>query len=299
MKKGLILAGVTLIIIGVVGYLVFAKVFVKPGKAALQIASTPDTKVFLNDEESGITPYFNDKLEASEYTVKLVPQNGEDLINWEGKVSLVPNIVTSITYQLGTSEDLSSGEILSLEKITDSKASALAVVSQPDEALVKINGESKGFAPVLVDGLPSGEYQITISAPGFVEKTISAQTVSGYKLTLSIKLAREELGDVAEATESAEEETEEEKETENTEEEETEVSPTPISLEKPYVKIRSTPTGWLRVRMGPNTSATEAAKVNPGEAFPYLDEEENGWYKIEYEKGEEGWVSGVYAELVK
>ena len=33
--------------------------------------------------------------------------------------------------------------------------------------------------------------------------------------------------------------------------------------------------------------------------YPYLEEEENDWYKIEYEEGEEGWVSGVYAELVE
>ena len=51
--------------------------------------------------------------------------------------------------------------------------------------------------------------------------------------------------------------------------------------------------------MEPSASATEAAKVNPGEMFPYLNEEKSGWYKIEYEEGKEGWVSGVYVELVK
>ena len=44
---------------------------------------------------------------------------------------------------------------------------------------------------------------------------------------------------------------------------------------------------------------TEAAKINPGEMYPYLNEEENGWYKIEYEADKEGWVSGTYVDLVK
>jgi uncharacterized protein YgiM (DUF1202 family) len=47
--------------------------------------------------------------------------------------------------------------------------------------------------------------------------------------------------------------------------------------------------------MEPSTVATEAAKVNPGEMYPLLDEE-SGWYKIEYQKDEEGWISGQYAE---
>jgi len=41
------------------------------------------------------------------------------------------------------------------------------------------------------------------------------------------------------------------------------------------------------------------AKVNPGETYPYSNEEKNGWYKIEYETGKEGWISKVYADLTE
>jgi N-acetylmuramoyl-L-alanine amidase len=61
------------------------------------------------------------------------------------------------------------------------------------------------------------------------------------------------------------------------------------------VVIKNTPTGWLRVRMEPSLSATEAAKVKPGEKYTLLDEK-NGWYKISYKEGEEGWISGRYAK---
>lgn len=296
MKKGLILIGVGLVVLGVSGYFIFSKVLNKPAKAALQIASTPDSKVFLNGEEVGVTPYFDDSLEVGEYTVKLTPQDGSSLASWEERVSLVANIVTSVNYQLGTSEELISGEILALEKIGNPKNAALAVVSQPDGALIKIDNESQGFAPVSLEELSPSEHQITISSPGFAEKTITAQTIAGYKLMVTVKLAQEDLSGMAEATSEAEEE---EKTEEEEKEEKEEPTAAPIDLEKPYVKILTTPTGWLRVRMGPITTATEAAKVKPGQAFPYLSEEENGWYKIEYEDGEEGWVSGVYSELIE
>ncbi|MFC1789864.1 PEGA domain-containing protein [Patescibacteria group bacterium] len=313
MKKAFIFVGLGLVLLGVGGFFLFTKVFNKPGKAALQIASTPNSKVFLDGEEVGTTPYFNDDLEAGEAVVKLeASEQDSGLVAWEGRVTLVSNIVTSINYQLGGSEGELSGEILSLERIGDSKVASLAVITQPEEALVRINDESKGFSPVSVEDLDPGEYQITVSAPGFKEKTISGQTIAGYKLEVSVRLAREEIDGVTEATESSQVEEDEDVE-EDTEEDQDEVSkesdeedepePTKVpvaeALEKPYVKILSTPTGWLRVRLGPTTTATEAAKVDPGETFPYLDESENGWYKIEYETDEEGWVSGVYAELVE
>jgi len=65
-------------------------------------------------------------------------------------------------------------------------------------------------------------------------------------------------------------------------------------MAKPYVLIKETPTGWLRVRMEPSTTATEAAKVNPGEKYPLL-EEKGGWYKIRYSGDKEGWISAQYA----
>ena len=297
MKKGLILAAAGLILIGVSGFLLFGKLLKQPAKAALQIASAPDSEVYLDGQKAGLTPYFNDQLEVREYSVRLVPQDqNSGFASWEGKVSLVANIVTSVNYQLGTSNELASGEILALEKIADPKISSLAVVSLPEAALVKINGESKGFSPVLVDNLAPNQYQITVSAPGFAEKAISTQTIAGYKLAITVKLAQEELEGVAEATSSAASDESSEKEKEEGVKGSSSASSSATS-KKHYVKILDTPTGWLRVRTKPN--GTEVAKAKPDETFPYLKDTQDGWYKIEYEAGEEGWVSGVYAELIE
>lgn len=305
MRKTLIFVGVGLVLIAALSFFLFGKVLKKPGKAALQIASIPDARVLLNNEEKGTTPFYSKDLEAGEYLVKLIPLDPSGFVSWEEKINLDPNILTSINRQLGSDEDKSSGQIITLEKSSDSKKTFLSLVSLPGEALVKINDESKGFAPI-TEELSPAEYKITVSAPGYQEKIITASTVAGYKLNISVKLSREDMDGVAEATSSAGE-TEESEESEETEEEETKATPTPKATakpeanapDKPYVKILTTPTGWLRVRLGPSTTATEAAKLNTGETVPYLDEEENGWYKIEYEEGEEGWVSGVYAEVVE
>jgi uncharacterized protein YgiM (DUF1202 family) len=56
-----------------------------------------------------------------------------------------------------------------------------------------------------------------------------------------------------------------------------------------------TPTGFLRVRKEASTTAEEIGRVNPGEFFRLLDEQ-NSWYKIEFQTDKEGWVSGQYAQ---
>jgi N-acetylmuramoyl-L-alanine amidase len=66
------------------------------------------------------------------------------------------------------------------------------------------------------------------------------------------------------------------------------------------VEILSTSTGFLRVRSEPSILGEEIGRVEPGERYPYLDEDEDtGWLKIEYEEGKEGWVSGQYAKKIE
>lgn len=64
---------------------------------------------------------------------------------------------------------------------------------------------------------------------------------------------------------------------------------------KPFLTVKDTPTGFLRVRQEPNTSATESARVNPGDKF-HIEESQNGWYEIKYDGTNLGWVSGTYVD---
>jgi uncharacterized protein YgiM (DUF1202 family) len=63
---------------------------------------------------------------------------------------------------------------------------------------------------------------------------------------------------------------------------------------KPFVTIKDTPTGFLRVRADASSSASESGRVNPGEKYHVYDEK-NSWYQIMYDGSNKGWISGTYA----
>jgi len=255
----------------------------KKTPAALQITSKPTANVFLNGKLLGKTPYQSGNLSPGELSIKLIPESDIlPLVSWEGKIKLVSGIETLIEREFATSEASSSGQILSLERIKNKKEASLSVISEPDGALVKLDGEGKGFSPLLLEKVSEGDHELSISKEGFAEKVINAKAVNGFKLLVNVKLAHGGGGgDLA-------------------------VTPTPASQPsgstgipaKPYIEVKETPTGWLRVRLGPSTTATEAAKVKPGEKYPLL-EEKSGWYKIRYDEDKEGWVSGTYATKVE
>ena len=176
----MIIVGVLALIL--IGIIVKTKFLGRQGPGALQVSATPRATVFIDGTQSGVTPFFNDKIKAGEHTLKLVPESTTDsLISWEGKINLLPGIITAVNRTLGSSESASSGEIISLEKIGRKDKSSLAVVSMPDQAVVKINGEPKGFTPLTIDDLTPADYQVTISSSGYEEKTVSAHAVGGYK----------------------------------------------------------------------------------------------------------------------
>lgn len=276
-----VLPVVVLVLIGVLAFLVVKRVAFKPASAGLKVESTPQATVFLDGKEVGKTPFEDKKLAPGEKTVKLIPEDTK-FFSWETKVTLTGGALAYVFRNFAEIEARSSGKIITLEKLADKKKTSLTVISTPDSCQVKIDGEEKGFTPLSLDDLSEGDHRVLLSSAGFEEIQVPAKIVAGFRVNLNFKLAQKE-------------EEEEEKEGEGEGEDEGEEGVTEEEMARPYVEIKDTPTGWLRVRMGPTTVATEAAKVNPGKTFPLLDEE-SGWYKIEYEKGKEGWISGRYAE---
>lgn len=81
----------------------------------------------------------------------------------------------------------------------------------------------------------------------------------------------------------------------------TQVSPTatpgevtPTVTGDRFVTIKSSETGYVRVRREPSLVASESAQVKNGNRYKILSEQ-NGWFQIEYEAGQTGWVSSQYA----
>jgi len=261
----------------------------KKSPAALQINTTPIANVFIDGKLTGKTPYQSSDLKAGEISLKLIPESATaPLASWEGKVKLSNGVLTLIERDFATSEAGSSGQVLTLERLKDKKAASFSLISDPDGALVHLDGEAKGFTPLTVEKIGEGDHQIVISKEGFVEKSIKAKAVTGFKLIVNAKLAQE-LYEVPVASLSGT--------PTPTVADKKQITPTPSDKSQPAsgeVLIKETPTGWLRVRSGPSTTSTEVAKVNPGEKYPLL-EEKSGWYKIEYEEEKTGWISGQYA----
>jgi hypothetical protein len=300
MKRSWLMGIAVFLGIFLLGIVLKTTVFNKKNNGAISISSTPRAIVFIDGSQVGTTPYLNDKLQVGEHTVRLVPEaTNDNLSPWEGKVVLNPNVLTVVNRNLSSSPQASSGETIWLEKIASKDKSSITVISSPDQAVVRIDGEPKGFSPITIDDLSPGGYQVVVASTGYEERTISAKTVAGYRLIINVQLAKKIEG-IEEATTSGEKvETTPTPTAKNTPTPKISPLPTITPPSKPYIKIKETPTGWLRVRAEPSASSEELTKVKPGEMFPYLGEEKNGWYKIEYEDDKEGWVSGVYVELVE
>lgn len=278
MKKGIITAIVLAIFVILIAF-GGTKLFLswrKAGQAGLKITSDPQASVLIDDEFQKKTPY-DEKLPAGTYRLKLTPDGTDtEVASWRQEVKLSRGLVTYINRELGATDLESAGEMLTLEKI-ESEQSEISVVSTPDGATIALDGQEKGTTPLVVRDVAPGDHTLHVFAPGFNGRQVRVKTTKNYKLNVDIQLAL--IPGQEEATGSAKVE-EGEKET------------------KVKVRILDTPTGWLRVREGPSLSATEAAKVDPGKEFPFLDEEE-GWFKINYEEGKEGWISSRYAEKVE
>lgn len=251
------------------------------GKAGLLVKSEPAASVFLDSRLLGRTP-FEDRVEPGEYTLKLIPEStATTAASWQGKVILQPNILTFVNRELGTTDLNSSGEIISLERLSG-RDTEISVLTTPDSASIKIDGVDKGTAPLLLRNVEPGEHEIVVTSPGFITRSVKVKTTAGFKLTASIQLGISGEGNVQGVTAAP---------TEAVKQTTTKETTTP---EKPYVEILDTPTGFLRVRSEPSTAASESGRVNPKEKYPLL-EEKSGWYKIKLATGE-GWVKGTYAQ---
>jgi hypothetical protein len=272
-------------------------------KAALTINTTPIANVYLNDNHQGVTPLELNDLKPGEYTIRIQAQDNPNQ-EWQAKVNLNPQVVTVINRQFGDTPDESSYYIVQLEPLPDQNVTEIAIITLPDNVIVKLNDQPEGFSPINLKGNIPGDHQLNLIAPGYKEEYIGLKLVNGFKTIISAQLARTKAliePEPLSATESAElaETPQENQEADlNTASLPDEATATLSARIKPYVEIKETGTGWLRVRSEPNANTdNEVAKVNVGEAFPFVQSNQTGWYQIEHAPGQKGWISARYAQL--
>ncbi|MBI4028966.1 MAG: SH3 domain-containing protein [Candidatus Blackburnbacteria bacterium] len=284
-KKWLIVGLVMLIGLGATWF--FFKNQLSPPQAKIQIIQTSvPASVYIDGKQVSFATPYEEYRKPAEVTLRLVPSSaGKPMAVWESKITLAEGVTTVIRHDFGETNDLSAGEVLSFEK-TGSKKAELAVVSVPDAAEVKFDGQKRGFTPLPIRNASStDEHTLTVSHPGYVTREVTGlKTVPGYKLTAVVYLAQDPQAQ-AQAQVQAEEAT-----ASATVSEEPKMS---------KVEILETGTGFLRVRAEASKASAELAQVIPGKQFDLIEESRDGeWYKIEYEKGKQGWISAQYAKKV-
>ncbi len=249
----------------------------------LKILSNPPSTIFINNVAVSRTP-FHERYPVGDYIIKLIPEGiATNTASWQGKINVYKNVLTFVNRELGPSDAETAGEILTMtpaERGTKKGFGELYVETEPQGALVYLNNEEKGTAPLIIENLPPGDKEISVFLPGYYRRTQKINIDAGYRVNAIFKLA------IDRNSKKIIEETKE-KEKIATKEGEQEQS------NEIKVVVKDTPTGWLRVREEPSINATEAARVKPGDEFLVLDETEN-WVKIEYESGKFGWISKEY-----
>lgn len=277
--------------------------FIGAGKAGLKVTTSVPATVILDGKQEGATPFEKIDLKSKTYRLQLIPQSGQP---WETTLTLHENLLAVVERTTGNNDQESEGYIMELEKIMDKSQSQLSVVTIPDPAAVRIDGQPKGFAPLTTVLSTEGNHEVIVSSAGYNDKKVPLAVPKGHKLTLTVQLSRTKIASPApETTESAVPETS----TTPTPiptgtKSQAKITPTPkptsAALTRPYVEILDTPTGWLRVRGEPNSSTgKELTKIYPKETYKFLESTDSGWYKIKLDDGQEGWISGKYAKLFR
>lgn len=293
--------------------------FTNSASAGLKVESDSAANVYIDNQHVGNTPFMGEKIKPGDHLVKLISLVDPNQ-TYETKINLKPNTVILIYHDFAPTPQESSTYILDLEKINSKDKSQITLITTPPNVVVRLDDQPKGFTPILNLEVNPGQHKLTLNAQGYATLDILTEVPVGFRLVVTAELGKVYPLKPTESTPSATESAQISPTPQPTATPSPSATPTPTPTPssspspqaspgptlspsippKPYVEILSTPTGWLRVRSEPNGLAdNEVAKVYPGKYYPFLESNQSGWYKIEYEPGKQGWIAAQYAKLVE
>jgi hypothetical protein len=283
---------VTLVVVGAGVKLFFDVQNQTTGK--IVITSVPDATVFIDSQAYTKTPaHFS--LPPGEYSIKLIPivhdaeSTASARVSWQGTVRVTRNTTVQVQRELSSTENESSGEIVSIARPEQNPLAGrgeIKVLTEPFGAKVSLDNEDIAVSPHVIANVVPGIHEVSVSLPRFKRRSVQVRVYPGYQTVVDFQLGLDQqfetrLGLVTVPTAGASSSS-------------LPIIPTaePTQVRPKKVEILDTPTGFLRVRSEPNLAGREITRVKPGEKYDYLDERRT-WIKIKLDLGE-GWVSGEY-----
>ena len=247
----------------------------KPRPAGLLVIANIPASVYVDGQLGGKTPYEATFLKNN-VNIRVVPDDLTVGKEYEVSVPLSQGLKSVVKKEFNLDENLESSYLVFFEK-KEAKNPSLGVETIPDGSQIYIDGTPRGFAPYILDLVSQGEHQLTIKNTGYNDMEILVKTLPDYNLRVVAKLSK--IADVLSASDIS-------------------------NQNAVYIAILDTPTGYLRVRAEPDSSAIEIHQVNPGEKYLLLEESSDmKWYKIQLQEpapglpdGISGWVSAEYSQ---
>ncbi len=276
-------------------------------KSGLQVMTDDiPAHIYFDGKLQDKTPYINKELQAGEYVLEIRPDD-PSLATYQTNITLRAGILTVVTWKPGNRPETSGGVIYEMEPLSNNKTAELSLTTIPDGAIVRVDGQAKGFAPLLQENISAGEHQYEVSLPSYETQKHTINVLEGYRMDVTLKLAKIDVTATASATTDVS----------NAQP----ASPTtnlsatnsgalnitnPVAapvVPKPKVHILATSffvSGQqvLRVRSNPASNSSEVGQAPVGNEYPYLNQTTSGWYKISF-NNQVGWVNQQYAQLIQ
>ncbi len=289
--------------------------FKKEPKSGLQvITNNGAASLFLNDQYLDKTPYINKDIVPGKYSLRIVPDD-ENLAEYETPVELNPGVLTVVTWNPGPTIEASSGVIYELIKLDSAKKSEVAIISNPDGALIKFDNQDQEFTPLLLPSVEPGLHEYQASLPAYDSHKHSVNVVKGYRLNINLKLAKtqqaispNEASSVNNEEQTATSSAQAVEATASADQDESGRGQTELEAEQKQITINPTnffqeDTEVLRVRNEPSVQGEEVGYVQTGQTYSFLTQE-NNWYQLEFTDAVDGevktgWVSGEFVRLAE
>lgn len=161
--------------------------------ASLSVTSkVGEATVYVNGKSVGTTPYNEDGLSAGQYDIKLekVTDTPEFYTVFERSIDIEEGTQVIINWELGPSDEFSSGEIYFFKERLDSTKidSSVSIIPHPDSTIVYFDGEIQEESPIIVKDVKEGRHKIKVEQEGYMSAEYDVQTKPGYDLFIEFRL---------------------------------------------------------------------------------------------------------------